>query len=327
MARFLILAHATRTLRITPEGMSFPWAASGLLRSSGCLSFTLAAHSQEIFAARCNIAKTFAQQQQSYSSLFSTSACHLYPSSSSLTSAEFWHLPSRSSFHRAAFLTRSSFIKEFPPHSRAAFQQQCRAYSRYPVKKRGSLRFLFKTTAIATAFVAIPTFLIFGLPGASFIFVPIVVGGMVGGTILFTGGLFLIVFPIVVLGGALTLWLYAVPAIVVDRELNKILKRAQNQDFNEKSTGRVNIQMAMFDSTDHSTTYQWSDSTGNDVTDHGNNTEVVVDNENGGIVKRSERSSTGRFEISNSSNSFSTGNLKVVRENGHVRIEIEDDGD
>jgi len=345
MIRPLGLVHAARILRTASERSILVSSTKGLFRPNG-------------YHMGFNVGRTLTQHRQGYLGLFPC-PFHGHPTSSvrsgplALVQGFPVHRPH---FHET-LLKRKAPAKVLPS---TVFQQQCRFYSRHPASKRRPFRFLFKTMAISAAIVVIPAFLIFGAPLGGFILVPIVIGGVVGGALLLTGGLFLfLVLPIAALGGALTLWFYAMPAAVTAKDLNTILKRAQSQDTvsalrilgsdweiqkassdewfrwtfpkNERSLDKISIRMAVFDPADDSprkqTTLQWMDSIGNEITEHGGNTDLVVDNETREVIKRHKKSSSRRFEIRNNSDTFSVDNLYIIRENDHVLIEIEDDGE
>ncbi|CAO3573720.1 unnamed protein product [Mortierella alpina] len=236
--------------------------------------------------------------------------------------------------------------------ARSGIQQQWRAYSSNQIipKRRRPFRFLFKVMAVSAALVALPAVLIFGAPVASFIFVPIVVGGFVGGVFLLTGGLLVLILPLVTIGGALTLGALFMPAMSVVRDLNKIVKRAHS----DKSDGhwsalaalgpeweiqpaiaseewfrwrfpasadaldRISVRMAVFDPQDKSerkqNAFRFLDKVSEGDQDE--------DDAHGGVVIKK----SGRFEVRNNSNTFSVQNLSVRRERDHFLIEMEDDG-
>ncbi|KAF9936202.1 hypothetical protein BGZ67_002598 [Mortierella alpina] len=234
--------------------------------------------------------------------------------------------------------------------ARSAIQQQLRPYASHQTgpKRRRPFRFLFKVMAVSAALVAAPAVLIFGAPVASLIFVPIAVGGLVGGIFLLTGGLLVLVLPIVTIGGAITLGAIFMPAMSVVGDLNKILKRASDQTTdghtraltalgpeweiqpanageewfrwtfpaNKLALDKVSVRLAVFDPQDMSGRKQNAFRFLDKVSEGGQD----KDGESS-VIKKS-----GRFEVRNNSSAFSVQNMSVRRERDHLLIEMEDDG-
>ncbi|KAF9948453.1 hypothetical protein BGZ70_002212 [Mortierella alpina] len=222
--------------------------------------------------------------------------------------------------------------------ARSAIQQQWRPYSSHPIipKRRRPFRFLFKVMAVSAALVALPAVLIFGAPVANFIFVPIVVGGLVGGVFLLTGGFLVLILPLVTIGGAITLGAIFMPAMSVVRDLNKIVKRDRSGKMDghrsalaalgpeweiqpaiaseewfrwtfpasEHALDRISVRMAVFDPQDKSerkqNAFRFLDKVSEGDQDE--------DGDNAGVmIKKS-----GRFEVRNNSNTFSVQNMAIV---------------
>ncbi|KAF9571101.1 hypothetical protein EC968_001020 [Mortierella alpina] len=231
--------------------------------------------------------------------------------------------------------------------TRSAIQQQLRSYSSNQTvpKRRRPFRFLFKVMAVSGALVAVPAVLIFGAPVASLVLVPIAVGGLVGGLFLLTGGLLVLVLPIVTIGGAITMGTIFMPAMSILKDLNKILKRADGHTSamtalspeweiqpanaseewfrwtfpaNEQMLDQVSVRMAVFDTQDKSERKQNALRFLSKVSE----SDQDIDGENTGVtIKKS-----GRFEVRNNSNTFSIQNMSVRRERDHLLIEMEDNG-
>ncbi|KAG0214374.1 hypothetical protein BGX28_002191 [Mortierella sp. GBA30] len=214
--------------------------------------------------------------------------------------------------------------------------------------------FLFKVMAVSTALVALPAVLIFGVPLASVIFVPIVVGGAVGGVLLLTGGLIFFVLPILAIGGAFAVWTFSMPAAMTFKELNKILKRA-NKNADQSSTAlsalgpdweiqparnneewfrwrfpsigqpvdQLSVRMAVFDPNDKSerkqNTFWLLDKMEGERTDE---EEWTLEKTGGSHVQKK----SSHFEFRNNSDEFVVENLSVKRDRDHLLIQIEDDG-
>lgn len=334
MARFLLAASIFRT----PQGIPCPSVTRGLLHYHGRSLSLPTRHPQEILVARYSATKSFVQQQQKHSSPFLTWNRHFSASSSpSRLLAPFQSSPIRACSYRGAlFVGRPS-----PTRYDLIIQQQCRSYSRYPVPKRRPFRFTLKMMAISAILVAIPAYMIFDAPFASVILIPIM-----GGVMVMTGALLLlIVLPIVALGGTLTFLIYVMPATIASKEINKILKRERNQECvsglgilgpdwevqkakpdewfrwtfpkDEQSLDIISIRMGVFDSTDHyarkETAHQYLDSS--------SDSEIIVDSKTG------ESKRSRRFEFRNSSDVLSMDNLSIIREEGHLLIEMEQDGE
>ncbi|KAF9276920.1 hypothetical protein BGZ68_009658 [Mortierella alpina] len=238
--------------------------------------------------------------------------------------------------------------------ARSAIQQHLRTYSSHQTvtKRRRPLRFLFKVMAVSAALVAAPAVLIFGAPVASLIVVPIAVGGLVGGIFLLTGGLLVLILPIVTIGGAITLSAFLMPAMSMVGDLNKILKRASSQGIDghtraltalgpeweiqpananeewfrwtfpasEQALDKISVRMAVFDPEDKSGRKQNAFRFLDRVSE--GDKDKDKDGENTGVVIKK----SGRFEVRNNSNGFSVQNMSVKRERDHFLIEMEDDG-
>ncbi|KAF9087603.1 hypothetical protein BGX23_007988 [Mortierella sp. AD031] len=203
----------------------------------------------------------------------------------------------------------------------------------------------------STALVAIPAILYLGAPMTTVIFVPIAVGGVVGGALLLTGSLLILILPIVAIGGAAYFLFIAVPASMTVRELNQTIKRSKKDEFATalealgpdweiqparpdewfhwtfpKTTGsldKISMRMAVFDPNDHSerkvNTFKWLDRIQDEVDGKEDENNVEVN-----IIRK--KSSKGPSEIRNNSDTMWVENLSFVRENDHFVIEIEDNG-
>ncbi|KAF9946804.1 hypothetical protein BGZ72_011114 [Mortierella alpina] len=235
---------------------------------------------------------------------------------------------------------------------RSAVQLQLRTYSSHHTvtQRRRPFRFLFKVMAVSAALVAVPAVLIFGAPVASLVFVPIAVGGLMGGIFLLTGGLLVLVLPIVTIGGAITLGAFCMPAISILGDLNKILKRSSSQTndghsralttlgpdweiqpanvseewfrwtfpASEQALDKVSVRMEVFDPQDTSGRKQNAFRLLDQVSEGGQDED---EEDRGVVIKKS-----GRFEVRNNSHGFSVQDMSVRRDRDHFLIEMEDDG-
>ncbi|KAF8941930.1 hypothetical protein BGZ47_007043 [Haplosporangium gracile] len=327
--RLILLANAARIIRTSS------------LASTARLAGTTAIPLQEFLFTRHNLIKTFSLPQSRFLS------------SASLSSSRSAAALSLQSHAAQGFAKQSPlFAKRGAGLRSIAFQQQTRAFSKGHSKKSRPFRFLWKVMFISTAVVALPAILLFGAPVASLIFVPVAVGGIVGGALLLTGSLLILVFPIVVIGGATIFWFISMPAGMTVRELNRIIKRSKKDDYSTAlgalgsdwevqparsdewfkwtfpstagALDKVNIRMGVFDPVDHSerkeNTFKWLDRLHDDDNDDDDND---ISNK---YKKKSFSSSKGHFEIHNNSNTFAVDSLSVTRQNDHFLIQIEDDG-
>ncbi|KAF9148699.1 hypothetical protein BG015_009553 [Linnemannia schmuckeri] len=329
MPRLVSLANSVRILRTSS------------LTNTACLARTTATPLQESLFTRHNPIKTFSQPQSRFLSSASLS------SSRSAAALDLQGHAARGFAKQSPlFLRRETGLRS------TALQQQIRAFSKSHFKKRRPFRFLWRVMAISTAVVALPAILLFGAPVASLIFVPVAVGGIVGGALLLTGSLLFLVLPIVAVGGGTVFWFISMPAGMTVRELNQIIKRSKKDDYSTAlgvlgsdwevqparsdewfkwtfpstagALDKVNIRMRIFDPNDHSErkekTFRWLDHL-NDYDDDDD------DNYNSNKhKKKSFSSSKSHFEIRNNSNTSAVDNLSVIRQNDHVLIEIEDNG-
>ncbi|KAG0370590.1 hypothetical protein BC939DRAFT_434920 [Gamsiella multidivaricata] len=366
-ARLVSLVNATKILKIIPQ-RSFGLASAststatsttgGLFHDGANLSWKT---TMETPTSRHDFGKASVQQQLK---LFSSSS-HRFPLSPPMASpppatiragALHGHAIRRFS-QRANFWIGNNAAKACLSRSRT-IQQQLRSYAQYRVTRRRPIRLIFKMMAASTALVAIPAILLFGAPIASIVFIPIAIGGIFGGAILLTGGILFFVLPVVAVGGALTFWLYAMPAAVTAKDLNKILKRAKSgetvsalsalgQDWelqrakpdewfrwefphNENSLDRISIRMAVFDPNDSSArkqrTMKWLDNIETNVDENNIAKWEVEAGEDGEIVRRVTKSSK-HFEVHNNSDKLDIESLYINRDNDHLIIEIKDDGE
>ncbi|KAI1306759.1 hypothetical protein EDD11_004657 [Mortierella claussenii] len=241
----------------------------------------------------------------------------------------------------------SSSLAAYRPYNLRA--TRLRPYSSSSPRGRRPFRFLFKAILVSTAVIAIPATLAFGFPAASFVFIPLVVGGLVGGMFLLTGGILFFVFPIVVFGSALTFSVCALPAAVNFKDLNQIVKGAENlkddgaalealgqgweiqranpkEEWfhwrfpkNDREVDKISVRMQVFDPEDQSNrkekTIKWLDDMQRDGKEDDN-------------IRSLSSSGRSNFQFRNNSDSSqaSIQNLSINRENDHLLIQIEDDG-
>ncbi|KAF9996148.1 hypothetical protein BGZ79_010140 [Entomortierella chlamydospora] len=315
----------------------------------------------ESLAARYNLSKVFSQNPQPQHRSFTFFSANSSLSSSSSSAAAAAKAPWAQSFQRQtvrgfshqrnSLLTRNALTK--PSFPQTIQRQQQRAYSG---GRRRPFRFVFKMMLISTALVAIPMIFVFGAPVLSLAFVPLAVGGIVGGTFLLAGGFLFFVVPIVAVGGAITLWFFAMPAAVTAKDLKKVLKRARKQassgssldptpaltalgpgweiqrskpdewfrwEFprNEKELDKVSVRMAVFDPNDNSdrkhNSLRWMNF--KDIYDDD-------DDDDDDKYRKGGMKDRVNLRIRNNSKKFSVENMLVRREDDHMVIQIEDDG-
>ncbi|KAF9920706.1 hypothetical protein FBU30_009374 [Linnemannia zychae] len=329
MPRLLSLANVARTLRAST-------ASASLANTARLTQVPVSTFKEPVFYKYFNTLHITQQQQRRL--------CFLASSRPSTTTSS-----SLQSYASRAFA--EARIRSTVPLR----QQQVRAFSynnRYissgghHVQKGRTLRFLWRTMAISAAVIALPAVLLFGAPVISLIFVPVVVGGIVGGVLLLTGGLLFIFLPIAVIGGATAFWVAFLPASMSVQQLNKIIKRSKNgsvsaldalgPDWEIQPAGpnewfkwifpakagdkdEVSIRVGVFDPNDYSNRkvkmFKWMDSF-----EQGDDHEGT---KRGSLVTYNSNSN---FEFRNDSNSFSVESLSVIRDNDHFVIHMKDDG-
>ncbi|KAG0307615.1 hypothetical protein BGZ98_010278 [Dissophora globulifera] len=358
MAFLISLKNATRTFCSSPQRVLVSASAHSpaFARSNACLART----TTNTLTARYNLDKAFSQHQHSG---FTFNSLTSLPSSPAAAAAKtgvsiFQRQSIRAFSQRANLFTGHTTIRSLLSRSRVLQQQQIRYYAQYPVAKRRPIRFFFKVMTIGAALVALPAMFVFGPGAIGIVLVPIAIGSIFGGMLLLTGGMIFLVFPVIAIGGALTFWLYAMPAAATAKDLKKILKRAQ-QSVNGGSSAlsalgldweierarpdewfrwefplkpneqdRISIRMAVFDPNDHSArkqqTMRWLDNVKKFGDDDSKSQEV--EKKNGDVDRRTKRTSSGNFQIMNNSKNMSIENLSIERDNDHVLIRIEDDG-
>ncbi|KAF9206221.1 hypothetical protein BGZ49_002821 [Haplosporangium sp. Z 27] len=350
MTRIVSLANATKLVRTLPyrtivsssknlsQGQSFSRMTGFFNNNHSHIAKT----ANESLATRYNLSKAFTQYQHFRN--FTSGGVQSFQRQS----------PRGFSHQRAALLTRNTLTKS-PRSSQATQPYQLRAYSQQSGKRRRPLRFVFKTMLISTALialVALPAVFVYGAPVAFVIFITLAVEGIVGGVLfLLAGGFLFFVIPITLIGGAITFWLFAMPAAVTTRDLNKIIKRAKKEastssltpalaalgpDWeiqkskpdewfqweyprNKKELDKISIRMAVFDPNDNSDrknyTAKWIESITDDKDDD------TKDAKHSSSKKRNVN-----FQFRNQSANFSINDFVMTRENDHVLIKIEDDG-
>ncbi|KAF9348513.1 hypothetical protein BGX26_000093 [Mortierella sp. AD094] len=361
MARIVSLANATKLARTLPfrtivSTSSASVQEQGFTRMAGFFHNNAHIAKTESLAARYNLSKVFAQRQQPQHgnfTFFSARSSSLSSSAAAVPGVQSFQRQTVRGFshQRNSLLTRNAFTK--PSFPQTIQRQQRRAYSS---SKRRPFRFVFKMMLISSALVALPLIVVFGAPVLSLVFIPLAVGGIVGGALLLAGGVLFFVVPIVAVGGAVTFWFFAMPVAVTAGDLNKVLKRAKKQASSDSPLGptpaltalgpdweiqksksgewfrwefprsdneldRIDIRMAVFDPNDNSDRkhngLKWLNIKDSDDNDN--------DNDNDKHNKSGKKDHVN-LQLRNNSEKFSVENLVVRREDDYVVIQIEDDG-
>ncbi|KAG0051918.1 hypothetical protein BGZ83_003198 [Gryganskiella cystojenkinii] len=261
---------------------------------------------------------------------------------------------------RVGLFSKQTSVSASPIRSSRLSQQlqknNRRSYSSHHPRKRRPFRFLFKIMVVSSAIVALPAIIVLGAPIASLFVIPLAVGGIVGGALLLTGGILFFAIPMAVVGGAIALYVFSMPAAVAFKDMNGILKRDKKDHYetalaalgpdweiqssgpqewfrwtfpqNQSDLDKVSIRMAVFDPNDISErkarAFRWLDNI--ETRTHEN--EIVYDeDEETKVIKKKVKKNRGHFEMTNNSDSFEIEHLEVKREGDHILIEIEDHGD
>ncbi|KAF9109126.1 hypothetical protein BGX27_007964 [Mortierella sp. AM989] len=357
MARLVSLANVSKMVRTLPYRAVMPTSKAsaqehqGFTRTTGFFQSNVNIAKTEPLAARYSLSNAFAPRRQRDFAFFSAK----YSTASASQAFQRQTLREFSN-QRIGLLPRNPVTKF--SYTQTIQRQQQRAYSRYSGSNRRPFRFIFKTMIISSMLVALPAIIIFGAPVASFVFIPLAIGGVIGGIFLLTGGILFFIFPIVALGSVLTFWFYAMPVAATARELNKILKRAKKQAASSTPLGltpaleaigpdweiqksksdewfrwefprsvrdldRISIRMAVFDPNDDSdrkrTTSKWLDNV--DYEDNEYEKDTIISSD-----RKKSRHDAANSRLRNNFDQFAIDNLVVKRENDHILIQIEDDG-
>ncbi|KAG0360793.1 hypothetical protein BG005_009873 [Podila minutissima] len=243
-------------------------------------------------------------------------------------------------------------------------QQQLRRYARNNInfnnngKGRRPFRFLFKWLTISSVIVAIPAMFVFGVPALGILVIPLGVGAVVGGALVFTGSLLFVVLPVLALGGAAFFWTVSMPAAMTAKELDKIIKRDMKDHYptavsalgpewgveaaredeyfhwtfpkHENDLDKARIRMAVFDPNDESgrkqrmfkvLEYVDKDSSSSSFSKSRVTFKGDNDNGHGQVIK-----SKGNFEFRNNNDGFAVQDLEVRRDGDYIEVEFRDDG-
>ncbi|KAG0037101.1 hypothetical protein BGZ82_003170 [Podila clonocystis] len=248
-------------------------------------------------------------------------------------------------------------------HRHLHLQQQLRRYVRNPNnnhngKGRRPFRFLFKWLTISSLIVAIPAAFVFGAPALGILAIPLGVGAVVGGALVFTGSLLFVVLPVLALGGAAFFWTVSMPAAMTAKELNKIIKRDKKDHYptavsalgpewaveaaredeyfhwtfpkHENDLDNARIRMAVFDPNDESgrkqRVFKFLEFVDKDSSSSSSSKSQVTilkgDNDGHGQVIKSK----GNFEFRNNKDGFAVQDLEVRRDGDYIEVEFRDDG-
>ncbi|KAG0335994.1 hypothetical protein BG000_007036 [Podila horticola] len=249
-----------------------------------------------------------------------------------------------------------------PSRGHFQLQQQIRRYAKNSSNNNGKgrrpFRFLFKWLTISSVIVAIPAVLVFGAPAMGILAIPLGVGAVVGGALVFTGSLLFIVLPVFALGGAAFFWTVSMPVAMTAKELDKIIKRdkkdryptavsalgsewgieaARDDEYfhwtfpkHENDLDQARIRMAVFDPNDDSgrkqRMFKFLEFVDKDssLSSTSKSQAAIIKGDSGNghgqVIK-----SKGNFEFRNNGG-FAVQDLEVRRDRDHIEVEFRDDG-
>lgn len=247
-----------------------------------------------------------------------------------------------------------------PSHGHFQLQQQLRRYANnnnYNNNgRRRPFRFLFKWLTISSVIVAIPAVLVIGPPALSILALPLGIGAVVGGALVFTGSLLFFVLPILAVGGAVFFWTVSMPAAMTIKELDKIIKRDKKEHYptavsalgpdweveaaredeffhwtfpkGKYDLDRAHIRLAVLDPNDESGRKQrlfkfFGFVDKKSSSSFSSSSEDNAENRPGKDVIKSK----GHFEFRNNGGGFEVEDLEIRRDGDHIEVEFQDDGE
>ncbi|KAG0352963.1 hypothetical protein BG005_007670 [Podila minutissima] len=107
------------------------------------------------------------------------------------------------------------------------YWSRCGSRHHYHHMRHRRRPFIRRMVILSTLFVAVPAVVAFDAPCSTLIMVPLAVGG----GLLLTRSLLFFVLPVAIVGGAAAFWVVSMPAVTTVKDLKKILKRNEQGDF------------------------------------------------------------------------------------------------